>query len=160
MTVIDDDLLRRVCVILGEDAILEADVEARVLAIAESAMHARRLIDWTREAFGVVLIANLGKVVFPKTFQAKAADGNWIEFSLDVEPIYKAALLEANEVAHAGPRRLFANIATRGGMFAAVNNALHQGLDIDGGMLAGPALIGIPAEVYQREMTSLAGGCL
>ena len=148
MTIIKDDLMRRVCAILGEDSITKADLEARVLSIAESPMHARRLIDWTREAFGLVLISHIAKVVMPNTFTAKAANGEWIEFSFDVEPIFHAALLEASEMMQSGPRNVFQNIATCGGLFAAVNEALNEGASIEGGVLSGPALLGIPAEVY------------
>jgi len=154
MTIIDSDFMKRVCVILGDDALAESDMEKRVLAIADSPMHARRLIDWTREAFGIVLISHLAEVVLPMTFRAKAADGQWVEFSFEVEPIFGAALMEAREMAHAGPRSLFANIATRGGMFVAINKALKAGVKIDGAVLSGPALIGIPAEVYQRDSES------
>ena len=145
---IDNDLMRRVCAILGEESISEADLEARVLSLADSPIHARRLIDWTREAFGLVLIGHIAKVVMPKTFRAEAANGEWMEFSFDAEPIFRAAVLEASEMIHAGPRGLFQNIATCGGLFAAVNNALNEGADIGGAELSGPSLLGIPAEVY------------
>jgi len=150
MMTIERSLLQQVCAILGDD-IPEALREARVLAIAESPMHARRMIDFTREAFGIVLLGHFGKnLVFPQTFKAKAADGGWVEFSFDVEPVFRAAVLEATEVAHSGPRNLYANIATSGALYVVVAKALNDGVDVEGGVLSAPAMLGVPAEIYQQ----------
>lgn len=154
LTTVSPEFMREVCAILGEDGISEEDLESRVLAIADSPMHARRLVDWTREAFGLILIGHLGKVQFPTTFNARDAAGQWLTFDFAAEPLFATALREAAELAHAGPRVLFANIATKGSLFIAVNKALKEGANIDGASLSGPSFVGIPAEIYLANCTA------
>jgi hypothetical protein len=148
MLTIPIDQLHQTIALLGSDGITEDEVEAGVAAFAQDPMTARRLIDWIPEAFGLVLVSHLGKILPPKTFGAKASDGKWVEFDLKAEPIFIDTLSLAIEVYHSGPRSTFSNIALRSSMLGAVNEALNAGVSIDGAVLSGPALIGIPAEVY------------
>jgi hypothetical protein len=129
----------------------EEEIEARVLAETRDPLLARRLIDWIPEAFGLVLISHMDGVRLPETFSAKSAAGEWKQFPLTTEPIFVCALRVAQQIFHDGPRNHFEPLAVRSSMLAAVNKALQNGSSVRGGQLAGPAFIGIPAEVYETE---------
>jgi hypothetical protein len=135
----------------------ETEVEARVLAETQDPMLARRLIDWIPEAFGFVLISHMDGIGIPETFSAKSAHGAWKEFPLTTEPVFVCALRVAQQMYHDGPRNDFERLAVRSSMLAVVNQALNNGSSIRGGQLSGPALIGIPAEVYEAQPSSLWG---
>lgn len=136
--------------VLGSDGIADNDIESRVADFASDEMSARRLIDWIPEAFAAVLIPHIGNVYLPKTFTAKAKCGKWLKFEFMREPIFVNSLPIAMEMYHSDSRNAFANIAKRSAMLDVVNKALNAGDSIDGGSLSGPALIGIPAEVYEK----------
>ncbi len=137
--------------ILSADGITEDEIETRIAALVSDPMEARRLIDWIPEAFGIVLISHLGKPILPKTFSARDAEGKWKSFRLTYEPIFVAALEIAQAKYHQGPAAQFQSIATRSSVANAANNALNAGVSIDGAVFSGPALIGIPAEVYPSQ---------
>jgi hypothetical protein len=151
MLTVPAEKIRQVVAILGAEGITESEVEARVAALVQDKMVARRLIDWIPEAFGLILVSHIGKFNLPTSFSAKAADGRWIEFEFKSEPIFGEALQLGAEIYHAGPRSLFSNIAMRSSMVAVVNNALNAGGSLEGSALSGPALIGIPAETYGHQ---------
>jgi hypothetical protein len=81
--------------------------------------------------------------------------GEWKHFELKVEPIFVESLRIATDMYHSGDRPTFGNVARRSSMIDGVNNALNAGESIDGATLSGPALIGIPAEVYEPKSKSL-----
>ena len=143
-----EELLQKAIAVIGRDGISEDDIEVEISAIIEEQMLARRLIDWLPEIFGIVLVSHMGDIHLPNTFSAKDASGNWIELEFDVEPIVQVAARLATEMYHAGPRNTFSNIALRSSMVDAVNRALNQQESLNGARLSGPALIGIPAEIY------------
>jgi hypothetical protein len=149
------ETIRQVIAILGAEGITEGEVEARVAALVQDNMVARRLIDWIPEAFGFILVSHTGKFNLPTSFSAKAADGRWVKFDFKTEPIFGEALQLGAEMYHSGPRNLFGSIALRSSMVAAVNNALNAGASLEGSTLSGPAVIGIPAETYgdQRKFS-------
>jgi hypothetical protein len=135
--------------LLGSDDIAEEDIEASVFAYTKDSMLARRLIDCIPEAFGIILIGHMSiNLNLPKTFSAKAKNGQWLEFEFNVEPIFVDAIKIAAEMFHTGPRSVFKNIASRSAMVNTVNRALNQAQSLNGATLSGPALIGIPAEIY------------
>ncbi|HSX61620.1 MAG TPA: hypothetical protein VLF18_15575 [Tahibacter sp.] len=147
--------LEHVIAIIGTDGITDAEIEAKVAALFPDPMSARRAIDWLPEAFGLVLIGHMAKVTLPTTFRARSKHGQWVEFALDAEPVFKDSLRLGTDMYHSGPRNVFTAVAQRSSLVAAVNKALHAGHSIDGATLSGPALIGIPAEVYRPEPPSL-----
>ena len=135
--------------ILALPGLDDEEVDRRVGGLVDDEMAMRRLVDWPPEAFGLVLIAhNWNKLTLPSTFTAKSKAGRWSEFPFKCEPIFADSLEIGQQLLHDGDREIFKNVAARGAMLNTINNALEQGSDLDGGVLSGPALIGIPAEVY------------
>jgi hypothetical protein len=151
MKSISDDVVSNAIRILGSDGISEDEIEAQVAALVSDPMEARRLVDWIPEAFGMVLVSHLGKPVLPNTFSAKDVQGKWKSFPITCEPIFVSALVVAQRIFHDGPRALHQNIAMRSSIANTANNALNAGVSIDGAVFSGPALIGIPAEVYPKQ---------
>ncbi len=147
--------LEQVIAIIGTDGITDDEIETKVAALFPDPMSARRAIDWLPEAFGLLLIGHMAKVTLPKTFSARSKHGQWVEFAFDAEPIFKDALRLGAQMYQSGPRGLFTAVALRSSLVAAVNQALNAGSSLDGAALSGPALIGIPAEVYSAEPPSL-----
>jgi hypothetical protein len=149
------ELIEQAIAIMGTDGMAEEEVEQKIAALSKDPMLARRLIDWLPEAFGIVLVSHMGGVNLPTTFSAKTSRGQWLEFELNAEPIFQNAARVAMEMYHSGPRNIFSNIALRSSMLSAVNQALNQGGSLEGATLSGPALIGIPAEIYAPPPRSL-----
>ncbi len=140
--------------ILGDPHLGEAEIEARMLALAKSPMTARRLVDCVPESFGLLLIAHLGALDpsgLPQHFSARDATGGWRSFPFSAEPIFAASGLLAARMLHNGPRAKFETIAKRSALLASVNKALNAGADLSRARLSGPALIGAPAEFYASD---------
>jgi hypothetical protein len=152
---VSDLQVQEVAAIIGSEDITVDDIETRVVVLVQDPMLARRLIDWIPEAFGIVLISHMATVTLPLTFSAKNKRGDWVQFDLKVEPIFQRATLLAMQIFHEGPRESFSNIARRSALLDAANRALNHGDSLDGAVLSGPALIGIPAEVYMPPSTSI-----
>jgi hypothetical protein len=148
MPQIAPEIVKQAISILGEEGILDDDLEGRVLALCGEQMLARRLIDLLPEAFALVFVRHLAKVNLPRTFSARNRRGKWVEFELSVEPIFPVAVQLGAEIYHAGPREIFRNIVMRSSIVGAVNKALADGSSLEGATISGPALIGIPAETY------------
>ncbi|HSI62277.1 MAG TPA: hypothetical protein VLE43_04140 [Candidatus Saccharimonadia bacterium] len=151
---VPSSLIKEAIVLLGTEDLDDATLESRMLESAGDDMLARRLIDWIPEAFGYVAISHVGKVTILNEFQAKNAKGKWRTLPMKAEPIFAPALLEAQEMFHDGPRDVHLRIAMRSACLNSINNALNGGAKIDGATISGPALIGIPAEVYLGEERS------
>lgn len=151
MEVVSTGVLAAAIEILGAENTDDDEVDFQISTLVDNAVTARRLADWPPEAFGIVLISRACKVTLPKTFFALNAKERWVEFSFDREPLFGACLLIAQDMYHKGPRDTFENVSRRSSMLHAVRNALEAGDSVDGGILVGPAFIGIPAEVYQRR---------
>jgi len=151
---ISPELIEHAAAILGTDGITEEEMESKVLALARDSMLARRLIDWIPEAFALVFIPHVASVNLPTTFSARSKRGKWMTFAFSAEPIFEQALRLGMEMYHSGPRSTFGNIALRSCMVDAANQALNDGDSLDGATLSGPALIGIPAEVYLPQPKS------
>lgn len=149
------ELIERSVEIIGSDGISNEVIESQILALSQDRMLARRLIDWLPEAFGLVFVPHLAKVVLPTTFSAKSSRGKWMEFEFKVEPIFPIAVRIGMEMYHAGPNKTFSNIALRSSIVNVVNQALNNGSPLDGATLSGPALIGISAETYLPPPKSL-----
>lgn len=96
----------------------------------------------------MVLVSHMDTVILPTTFQAKNKRGIWVELNLDAEPIFQSAIRLATQMYHNGPRHIFANIASRSAVLGVVNRALQDCASLNGAILSGPALVGIPAETY------------
>lgn len=154
MPMIPEDQLQRVVTILGSTAARDDAMESNVQELVADKILAQRLLDWIPEVFGLVLVSHIGKVNLPRTFSAKSSDGRWVEISLDAEPIFKAVVPIAMAMFHSGPRDAFRNIAERSAILDTANKALNAGASLEGAYLSGPALIGIPAEVYAKQSLS------
>ena len=137
--------------IMGAGSFTDGQIEEKVLALAGDAMTARRLIDWIPEAFGIALAPHLGKVTIAKTFSAKNAQGKWKSIPMTAEPVFVMALEAARKMHHEGPREKFMNVAKRSSIINTINNALNAGVALDGAAMSGPAMMGIPAEVYPAK---------
>lgn len=148
MLTIPPETLHKAIATLGIEGIPASQVEADIASVAKDAMVARRLVVWIPEAFGIVLISHIGKINLPTTFSARAGDDKWHKFEFKVEPVFVESLRTATGMYHSGHRPTFGNIANWSSMLDVVNNMLNAGHSIEGATLSGPALIGIPAEVY------------
>ena len=155
MLTVPTEAIRKAIAVLGIEGTPEGTVESDIASLAGDKMVARRLIDWIPEAFGIVLASHVGKINLPTTFSAQSHGGEWKHFEFKVEPIFVESLRIATDMYHSGDRPTFGNIAKRSSMVDVVNNALNAGESIDGATLSGPALIGIPAEVYEARSKSL-----
>jgi hypothetical protein len=142
------EAIHKAIAILGVEGIPEGEVQASIASFAHDKMVARRLIAWIPEAFGIVLVTHLGKVNLPTTFSARSTDGEWKQFEFKLEPIFAEALRVASDMYHSSDRSAFGNVAKRSSTVDVVNKVLNAGNSIEGATLSGPALIGIPAEVY------------
>lgn len=150
-----DVQLEEVADIIGSEDFDDEAIESRVAALVQDPMLARRLIDWVPEAFGIVLISHMAKVTLPLTFSVKNKRGKWIELDLKLEPIFESATRLAMHKFHEGPRSTFSNVVRRSALLDAANRALNDGETLEGATLSGPALIGIPAEVYLPPATPI-----
>jgi hypothetical protein len=149
MTPISHETVHAAIAIIGTSEVDDEQIERDVRALVSDDMTARRLIDWIPEAFGIVLVSHISnKIILPKTFSAKTAAGKWIQLPLQTEPIFVTALQIAQTMFHEGPKEVFQNVSLRSAMTNTVNDALNSGASLDGGCMSGPALIGIPADVY------------
>ncbi len=151
MKPIAPEIVERAVQILGTEGISEDDIEAQIAVLVSDPMEARRLIDWIPEAFGIVLVAHLGDLVLPKQFSALNAKGKEQLFPFTSEPIFLLALQMAQVAYHNGPSKSFQNVAFRSSTVRSVDNLLSAGGSLDGAVCSGPALIGIPAEVYSAH---------
>jgi hypothetical protein len=154
MLIVPTEAIHKTIAVLGVEGISENEVESTVASFAGDKMIARRLIDWIPEAFGIVLASHIGKINLPTTFSAQSHNGEWKHFEFKVEPIFVESLRIATDMYHSGDRPTFGNVAKRSSMVDVVNNALNAGESIDGATLSGPALVGIPAEVYEVKSKS------
>lgn len=148
MSTVSLELVAQAVAILGTDGITDAEIESNVLALAQESMLARRLIDWPPEAFGLVLIPHIAKVKLPTTFSARSKSGDRVELSFQLEPIFQAAVRLGTDMYHSEQRSTFDNVALRSSTLAAVSKAINEARPLVGATLSGPALIGIPAELY------------
>lgn len=149
MTPIPEETVQAAIAIIGTSGIEDEQIERDVRALVSDDMTARRLIDWIPEAFGIVLVSHISnKIILPKTFSAKSTAGKWVQLPFQTEPIFVTALQIAQVIFHEGPKETFQNVSLRSSMTNTVNNALNSGVSLDGACMSGPALIGIPADVY------------
>jgi hypothetical protein len=110
---------------------------------------ALRTINWLQESFGLVLIAHLdADVIPPTTFAVQDTAGEWIEFPLAADPIFKDAFGIATTVFHNGPREVFSSLAKASSIFSVVNKALNQGVSLQGARLLTIHMYGVRAETY------------
>ncbi len=151
MFTVSPESLQRTISLLGEGERREMEIEIAVARFADDKLTARRLIDWTPEAFGYVLLPHVADMTLPTTFTAKTRDGEWKAFAFDREPLFADAVRVATEMYRDGPRGVFSAIAKRSSMVAAVNKALSDGQSLTGATLPGPAMAGIPAEFYDPK---------
>jgi len=150
---VSPEVLAAAIEILGTTGISKEETENRMRAIADDPMQARRLIDFIPEAFGLVLLAHNGKPIWPTKFSALDTKGESRSFPLAVEPIFDSAIEAAQSMFHEDRPECFQNIACRSAIMGAANNLLKAGGSIDGAVVSGPALLGIPAEIYPEQKT-------
>ena len=148
LSVPTEAVLKRAIDLIGQDGLGDDDIQQRILDLAGEPVLAQRLIAWLPEAFGLVLISGMDGVDPPTAFTARDQRGRWREFAFDAEPLLPMALVLASEMFGAGPRYSFGRIAQRSAMVAAVSQVLQQDGSLFGARISGPALAGVPAEVY------------
>ena len=146
---VTDELLQRAISLLGEGERRDAEILVSVARLVPDKLTAHRLIDWIPEAFGYVLLPHVADLVPPATFTARAKDGSWKTFSFEREPIFAEAVKIAADMYRDNPRGVFSHIAKRSTMVEAVNKALNAGRSLAGAQIAGPEMLGIPAEFYE-----------
>ncbi len=130
----------------------KADLDAVAKAVAveqvlQSKELATRAIDCIPEAFGAVLVEQMGNIGLPTHFKARSRRGVWCEFSLSDEPIFGEALTVAASLYHNGPRELFAPVALQSSMVNTVNQALHAGQSLEGASFSSICFLGVSAEM-------------
>ena len=152
MKSVDSITVRKAIDVLAKFASQPELAENEILSVAGDHDLARRLIDWIPEAFGAVLIGHMKLgLSLPQTFTAKDKQGHWREFPFSAEPIFLQAVEAASLCYHEGPREVFVALAPASSMVDSVNRALNAGADLSGASLAGPAMLGIPAETYSQS---------
>lgn len=154
ITAATPELVRQAVAILGTEGITDDEIESKVLDRAIDQMLARRLFDWLPEAFGFVLVPHISKVQLPTTFSARKKSGEWVQFPLEREPIVALSVTLASQMYHSEERPAFSRVALRSSAVDAVNRALSEGSDLEGATLSGPALNGVPAEIYSPRSVS------
>ena len=147
---VTEKLIGQAVSIMGRADIEEEEYEAEIRALVYDDLTARRLIDVTIEAFGIILISVMPyKISLPSAFAVQDQKGEWQTFPFDAEPVFATAFPLANgcrqEPEYAA---IFQNIAIRSACFAAVANAMNAGADLNGATIPPPTLFGIPAGLY------------
>ncbi len=155
MNPIDPAILEAAIEIIGEESISDEEIEERVLALAKDAILARRLIDWLPEVLGAIAVGHMGKVNFVDTFSAKTKQGKWKSIPMKAEPIFVEGIKLAQAAWHQGWTKAHERVAFRSAIMKSVGNLLDSGQSLDGATTSGPALIGIPAEIYRSEVPFL-----
>lgn len=149
MNSVSDEIIALAAEVIGTAGLEEEEIERRVRGLVDDDMTARRLIDWIPEAFGMVMALHISlKITLPTKFSAKSRNGKWLRFALTDEPIFNSALRLAEKMHHEGPRETFLNISGRSSLILTIDKALNEGVSVEGARFSGPALIGIPAEIY------------
>ncbi|SFL32033.1 hypothetical protein [Lysobacter sp. cf310] len=149
-----ESVLKQAIDIIGQEGISEDEIERQIAALIDEPMLARRVIDWLPEVFGLVLVSHMDQVELPTRFSARDQRGRWHRFEFEIEPVFKSGLVLAVEMYHAGPRRGFGALALRSSVVAAASQALRENGTLEGAELAGPALAGIPAELYASAVAA------
>ncbi len=152
MTPIDPTTIEAAARIIGADGISDDEIEARVLDLVKDTLLARRLIDWLPETFGAVVVAHLGDVHFVDTFSARTAGGKWKNIPMKAEPIFVQGIKIAQAAYHDDWTESHQRVASRSAIVNSASQILDSGGSMDGVTTSGPALIGIPAEVYRSEL--------
>ncbi|MBK1884913.1 hypothetical protein JIN85_21055, partial [Luteolibacter pohnpeiensis] len=141
--------------IIGEEGISDDDIEARVLELATDSMLARRLIDWLPEILGAVAVAHMGRVNFMNTFSAKTKKGKWKSIPMQAEPIFMEGIKLAQDAWHQDWSEAHERVAIRSAIMRSASQVIDSGQSLNGVTTSGPALIGIPAEIYRSELSFL-----
>lgn len=155
MTPIDPSILEAAIEIIGTEGISNEEIEERVLQLTKDAMLARRLIDWLPEILGAVTLSHMGKVNFLDTFSAKTKQGKWKNIPMKAEPIFVQGIKLAQETWHRDWNEVHERVAFRSAILKSAGQLLDAGESLDGVTTSGPALLGIPAEIYRSEVSLL-----
>lgn len=152
---VDQNVLDAAIELLADPCLVDDGLERRASELHDDPMTIRRLLDWPPEAFGLVLIGHKWSITLPQTFFVKDARNRPREFPFTAEPIFAQCAELASKMLHnVDDRERFTAIASRGAMLNTIYNAIEAGSKIDRCILAGPLLIGIPAEVYTSRKPS------
>ena len=155
MNPIEPAILEAAIEIIGEEGVSDEQIEERVLALAKDAMLARRLIDWLPEILGAVAVGHMGKVNFVDTFSAKTKQGKWKTIPMKAEPIFVEGIKLAQDAWHRDSTGVYERVAFRSAIMRSAGQVIDSGQSLDGVTTSGPALIGIPAEIYRSEVSFL-----
>ncbi|MCB1589239.1 MAG: hypothetical protein KDI56_10090 [Xanthomonadales bacterium] len=146
---VDPELVRGAIALMSRDWDSAEALDTAMLEHAGDAMLVRRLRDWIPEIFGLVLVARAYSLNLPTTFQAKTAEGQWLSFEFKVEPLVATAGPMAAAMLHAkADQPAFQKLASQSSTMVVIAKAEAAGVSPNGGSLAGPALIGVPADIY------------
>ena len=155
MTTIEPAILEAAIKIIGEESISDEEIQQRVLALAKDAMLARRLINWLPEILGSVAVGHMGKVNFVGTFSAKTKKWKWKSIPMMAEPIFALGIKIAQDAWHRDWTGIHERVAFRSAIMRSAGQVLDSGQSLDGVITSGPALIGIPAEIYRSGVPRL-----
>ena len=155
MTPIEPSILEAAIEIIGTGGISNEEIEERVVDLTKDAMLARRLIDWLPEILGAVTLSHMGKVNFLDTFSAKTKQGKWKNIPMKAEPIFVQGIKLAQETWHHDWTEVHERVAFRSTILRSAGQVLDAGQSLDGVTTSGPALLGIPAEIYRSEVSLL-----
>jgi hypothetical protein len=151
MEYVSQSLVDAVVDIVGAQEQVNLDMRQHVAELVDDPATVNRLLDIIPEAFGLVLISHMQEAVevtLPTTFFAKGDNDDWVEISMDREPIFFAAITKAQKIYHSGPRLIFQNNSSRSALLSAFSNALAAKTSLSGAELAGPAFAELSASLY------------
>lgn len=148
MEAVNSELVAQVIALMGRAEVSDDQLEIEVAQLVSEKITVRRLIDWIPEAFGMVLLSQLDGIHLPTSFQAKDAFDKWHSVDFKAEPVYGLAYEQGMKMHKQGPAKVFETISFRSSTVNSVNNALNAGASLKNLVLSGPALIGIPFEIY------------
>lgn len=149
---VPEEVLLQVVDILADPSLIEDAEDEAIDRLVKETDTRDRLVVVVPEAFGMVLAAHVDRtMVFPKTFMAQNAAGNWIEFPMGAEPFFAAGGRIAAHVMHNGPRATMVNIANRSAVLNVLNQMLNAKAETRGAVMAPITFNAIRAELYATE---------
>ena len=142
------DKLKQIAKLIGTEGYSDEYIYKSAINITGSESIAQRALDWTPEAFGLLLASHIPDIAPPKTFHARDSRDVWHEFPLAAEPLVQELTKLAEEVISTGEVSLFAKLSQSSSIVATLNSALNAGIAAADIKLSGPAFVHLPADIY------------
>lgn len=152
-TLTEDDVMWA-ALILGDESIDQDEMERRLLERFDDPITVRRLADCIPEAFGLVLISQIGTMHDQGLFGARNAQGKVSWAKRSIEPVFALAKTVAQKLCVNGQHDVFSRISLRSAAVNSINDLLNAGGKVDGTVYSGPVSLGIPAEIYPQPPPS------